>query len=160
MNINDPFNSKAKRRYVCGCHEARKFLRVQAVKMLFMANNLVINNGMPPILEELLKIAEEAQLPVIYAGSALDLGYWTLKKRKTSVIAILNYDGAEKMFSEVVSELDVARKGYDQLLNNIHNHLHHQCGENCAHHSNLDKATLLQHLEQEIRENIMSQLSC
>ncbi|XP_073996043.1 SECIS-binding protein 2 [Rhodnius prolixus] len=153
MYYRDPVNSKARRRYVCGCHEARKFLRIQAVKMLFMANNLAVDNGIPPILEEILQKAEESQLPVIYAGSAFDLGYWTLKKNKTSVIAILNYDGAEKLYGEILCELSEAMKQYQLLLNQIQNHLVSN------HHSTLDKVTLLQQMEQEIRKNLIAQLS-
>ncbi|KAK9496910.1 hypothetical protein O3M35_012863 [Rhynocoris fuscipes] len=154
MYAKDPIKSKSKRRYVCGCREVRKFLKAESVKLLFFANNLSVDNEMPEILEEILGMCDELNVPVIFSGSAYDLGMWTLKKRKTSVIAILNYEGADKLCKEIIEDLNKAKEDYQQLLQKVS-----FCLQRKFNGQQTDMECLLQEVEEQIRDNIISKLS-
>ncbi|KAF6200172.1 hypothetical protein GE061_006473 [Apolygus lucorum] len=121
MHAKDEIKAHAKRRYVCGFNESKKFLLVDRVKLLLVATNLEMEEGLPSmdILKRLVDAAEEREIPVIYAGLGHNIGYWTLKKTKISVLAVMNYDGANEVYSKLLKSWTDARSEYDKLTKSI-----------------------------------------
>uniref|UniRef100_A0A146KQ37 Selenocysteine insertion sequence-binding protein 2 n=2 Tax=Lygus hesperus TaxID=30085 RepID=A0A146KQ37_LYGHE len=121
MHAKDEIKAHAKRRYVCGFNESRKFLLADRVKLLLVATNLEMEEGLPSmdVLKRLVDAAEERNIPVVYAGLGHNIGYWTLKKAKISVLAVMNYEGANEAYSKLLKSWTDGRAEYDKLTSSI-----------------------------------------
>ncbi|KAL1122802.1 hypothetical protein AAG570_003128 [Ranatra chinensis] len=114
----EPINFKKKRRYVCGFKETIKYLQFGELKLVIIATDLEITKGEPMLnmIQEVVKMADQSNVPCAFTGIAKDLGYWTLKKGRISIIGILNYMGAEEVFKDVIFHLDKAKSDYKEKL--------------------------------------------
>jgi ribosomal protein L7Ae-like RNA K-turn-binding protein len=105
--LNDK-NAKARRRVVIGLREVARGLRANKAKMIVMANNLDEYGAVDGKLEEILALAEEKDIPVLFELSKRMLGKAVGKKIKVSVVAIQGTDGAHQQF---VKLKDLANRG-------------------------------------------------
>jgi selenocysteine insertion sequence-binding protein 2 len=94
-------NKKAKRRLVLGLREVARGIRAHKVKMVIMANNLDQYGALDIKLEEILKLAHENEIPVIFELNKRKIGKALGKTLKISVVGIENADGAHEPFKKL-----------------------------------------------------------
>ena len=102
-SLNDPNakNAKARRRIVAGLREVARGIRANKVKMVVMAHNLDEFGAIDEKLQEILDLAAEKEIPVLFELSKRVLGKAVNKKIKVSVVGIQNTEGAHKQFVEL-----------------------------------------------------------
>jgi len=96
-HARDPEKAKARRRYVVGLREAKKFLTVRKVQLLLLAPDLEridSKGGLNDVVVELQKLADNYECPVIYTMGRRKLGKACLRKVPISCVAVLNYQGS------------------------------------------------------------------
>ncbi|BES98936.1 Hypothetical protein NTJ_11751 [Nesidiocoris tenuis] len=120
-HAKDEIKARMRKRYVCGFRESKKFLAADRVKMLIVATNLDILEGLPSmaILNSLTELANEKEVPVVFAGSAQNIAYWSMKKGKISVLAVMNYEGADDLYQRVLTSWSQAKSDYSKLLGKL-----------------------------------------
>jgi len=94
-------NSKAKRRVVMGLREVSRGIRANKVKMIVMANNLDQYGALDEKLQDILKLAKEHHLPVIFELNKRKLGKALGKTIKVSVVGVENAEGAFEPFKKL-----------------------------------------------------------
>lgn len=114
----DPIKAHAKRRYVVGLREARKYLKMKRIRLLIIAPDLEHvpgKGGLDDTIQQLKSDAEIQHIPYLFGPSRRQLGKSSHKNVLVSCIAILNYEGAEDLVSKVLEHLLEARKKYSVL---------------------------------------------
>lgn len=96
-------NAKARRRVVAGLREVARGIRANKVKMVVMANNLDEYGAIDDKLQEILDLAVEKDIPILFELSKRVLGKAVGKKIKVSVVGVQNTDGAHRQFVKLVS---------------------------------------------------------
>jgi selenocysteine insertion sequence-binding protein 2 len=96
-------NAKARRRIVMGLREVARGIRSHKVKMIVMANNLDPYGAIDEKLQEILDLAREEDVPVIFELNKRRLGKAVGKNIKVSVVGIQNADGAHHQFKKLAS---------------------------------------------------------
>jgi selenocysteine insertion sequence-binding protein 2 len=96
-------NAKARRRIVMGLREVARGIRSHKVKMIVMANNLDQYGAIDEKLQDILDLAREKDVPVIFELNKRRLGKAVGKAIKVSVVGIQNADGAHQQFKKLVS---------------------------------------------------------
>ena len=81
-------NAKARRRIVIGLREVARGIRANKVKMVVMANNLDEYGAIDDKLQEILDLAAEKEVPVLFELSKRVLGKALSKKIKVGVCGI------------------------------------------------------------------------
>lgn len=93
----DPIHSRAKRRYVVGLREIRKFMQVNKIQLLLIAPDIepVKNQGgLNDMICELMDLAEANNTPVAFTLNRWKLGKACARKVAVSAIGIINYQGS------------------------------------------------------------------
>ncbi len=129
----DPMNAKRKRRWVCGMREAAKAVRLGKVRGLIVAPNvqpLEVDRGQDqehggghgqergqgqgqgqgqgravrqyPV-DGILRDAQEHDVPVVFALTRRKMGKLLGQKKSVSIFALLNVQGAERDFDDLLS---------------------------------------------------------
>lgn len=152
LHAKEPNKAFAKRRYLCGFKESKKFLLVDKVKLIIIATNLQLESDLPSgrVLREIKSQAEENKIPLVFAGRGNQIGYWTLKRRRISIVSILNYEGAEELFQEVIKNWEKCKMIYNSALELIELNLSEK---------ELSEEEISKNVEQQIRETILFKLS-
>eukprot|EP01024_Parvocaulis_polyphysoides_P053825 TRINITY_DN5389_c1_g3_i2.p1 TRINITY_DN5389_c1_g3~~TRINITY_DN5389_c1_g3_i2.p1 ORF type:complete len:317 (+),score=37.21 TRINITY_DN5389_c1_g3_i2:1015-1965(+) len=123
--VNDPMNAKARRRMVSGLREVGKVVRGKKAKCVILAPNIEhieSEGGLDDKLVELLNMCHQGGTEVIYALSRKRLGQVFGSRKKMSAIAILDYSGAQELYSKMKQ---MAQQGRLQWLqHNSINGLH------------------------------------
>jgi len=101
IRAKDNKNAKARRRLVMGLREVCRGIRARKVKMIVMANNLDQYGALDAKLEEILDLAKEHDLPVIFELNKRKIGKALGKTIKVSVVGIENADGAYEPFKKL-----------------------------------------------------------
>ena len=78
-------NAKARRRIVIGLREVARGIRANKVKMVVMANNLDEYGAIDDKLQEILDLAAEKEVPVLFELSKRVLGKALSKKKDEKV---------------------------------------------------------------------------
>lgn len=115
----DPIKGTAKKRYLVGLHEVRKYMVVKKIKLLIFAPNIrtVVEDGaLETKVNDLIELAKENEIPYIFALSRWKLGDLTLKFRPISCVGIFDYSGAEEVFNDIINQLDTARNTYRNIF--------------------------------------------
>lgn len=101
--LHDPNskNAKARRRVVAGLREVARGIRANKVKMIVMAHNLDEFGAIDEKLQEILDLAAEKELPVLFELSKRVLGKAVNKKIKVSVVGIQSTEGAHRQFVDL-----------------------------------------------------------
>ena len=100
LRAKDNKNVKARRRLVMGLREVCRGIRAKKVKMIVMANNLDQYGALDVKLQEILDLAKEHDLPVIFELNKRKIGKALGKTIKVSVVGIENADGAYEPFKK------------------------------------------------------------
>ncbi|XP_014278314.1 selenocysteine insertion sequence-binding protein 2 [Halyomorpha halys] len=152
QHAKDPSKTFSKRRYLCGFRETKRFILCGTVKAVIIATDLEIDTDLPSglPLNEIKTLAEERSIPVVFAGKLKQLGYWTIKKQKISIISILRYEGAEQLYDDFIKSWEENKESYENIIKEI---------QMLLPKSISSKENISQDVEQEIRDNIISKLS-
>lgn len=100
-------NAKARRRIVMGLREVARGIRAHKVKMVVMANNVDQYGAIDEKLQEILDLAQQEDVPVIFELNKRKLGKAVGKNIKVSVVGIQSADGAYQQFKKLAA---LARK--------------------------------------------------
>eukprot|EP00559_Dactyliosolen_fragilissimus_P009799 CAMPEP_0184873700 /NCGR_PEP_ID=MMETSP0580-20130426/41986_1 /TAXON_ID=1118495 /ORGANISM="Dactyliosolen fragilissimus" /LENGTH=635 /DNA_ID=CAMNT_0027376633 /DNA_START=1429 /DNA_END=3336 /DNA_ORIENTATION=- len=101
IRSKDDKNARARRRLVFGLREVARGIRAHKVKMLVMANNLDSYGAIDTKLLEILRLAKQEELPVIFELNKRKLGKALGKTIKVSVVGVQNADGAHEEFKKL-----------------------------------------------------------
>ncbi|XP_054263222.1 selenocysteine insertion sequence-binding protein 2-like [Macrosteles quadrilineatus] len=116
--VREPIKANAKRRYVAGINQVNKYLQVKKVKLLIIAPDLEKNPGEGGLDEKVEKFKVEAELqgiPCIFGPNRKRLGKAVKKNTLVSCVAVLSYEGAEELYSQVLETLHESRTKYLRL---------------------------------------------
>ncbi|KAK3930603.1 Selenocysteine insertion sequence-binding protein 2-like [Frankliniella fusca] len=116
----DPIKAHARRRFVLGIREVKKYLLLQKLKAIVVAPDLEPVEGPGGLDETIIYIREEGraqQVPVIFAVGRRQLGFTLKKKVAISIIGIINAEGAEELYERMLKEWhDAVQKYHDNFL--------------------------------------------
>mmetsp|Transcript_5635 Transcript_5635/g.8333 ORF Transcript_5635/g.8333 Transcript_5635/m.8333 type:complete len:507 (-) Transcript_5635:41-1561(-) len=101
LRNKDDKNARARRRLVMGLREVARGIRAHKVKMIIMANNLDEYGAIDSKLQEILDLAKEEELPVLFELNKRKLGKALGKSIKVAVVGIQNADGAHEQFKKL-----------------------------------------------------------
>jgi len=96
-------NAKARRRIVMGLREVARGIRAHKVKMVVMANNVDQYGAIDEKLQEILDLARQEDVPVIFELNKRKLGKAVGKSIKVSVVGIQSADGAHQQFKKLAA---------------------------------------------------------
>ena len=85
-------------RYVCGMREVLKHLKSRRVKCLIVAPNMdriQSEGGIDDVIGQILSLAEEQGIPIIFAMSRRRLALTLKKTHKVGCVGVFRYEGAE-----------------------------------------------------------------
>ncbi|XP_047480380.1 microtubule-associated protein futsch-like [Penaeus chinensis] len=114
----DPIKAKIRRRYVCGLKETTKLMT--KMSCVIVAPDIQRSRG-PGLLDEvvakMLNRARESGVPLIFALSLKNLGKLCHKSVPVSCIGIINYQGAQDVFNQLMELVPAAKAKYQALVN-------------------------------------------
>jgi len=134
---NNEIKARAHPRLVVGFREALSRLRINKVKLLLLApdcetcseegevtlqnsigfgTHLKLNlGGLDDTIEELKSVCQQHQVPYCFSLMRRELAYALHKRAQISCVAILDYDGANDTYKQLIHELNEARVLYKDL---------------------------------------------
>ena len=111
----DPVKAKAKKRYVVGLREIKKFLQVKKITLLLLApdvETVKLKGGLDDTIEELIRLAQENEIPYAFTMSRWKLGKSCLRKVPISGIGVLNHQGSDENFIKIKELLPTLKSNY------------------------------------------------
>ncbi|CAL4076709.1 unnamed protein product [Meganyctiphanes norvegica] len=115
--LKDPVKARIRRRYVCGLKEAIKLMG--KMSCILVAPDITRSKGPGALderVEQVLSRARESAVPVIFVLSKRKLGKISRKKGTVSCFGIINYQGAQDFFNEMMELVPAAKQQYEQLV--------------------------------------------
>ncbi|XP_034657678.1 selenocysteine insertion sequence-binding protein 2 [Drosophila subobscura] len=110
--------ARAHPRFVLGIREASARLRIQKVKLLILATDCEIcpgERGLDETIDGLKDLCQQQTVPYCFPLVRRELSYALQKRAQISCVAILDYDGANATFNDLLIELEDARAEYKRL---------------------------------------------
>ncbi|KAH8286357.1 hypothetical protein KR054_007699 [Drosophila jambulina] len=110
--------ARAHPRIVLGIREALARLRIRKVRLLLMATDCEIcpgESGLDETIEGLKALCQQQRVPYCFPLARRELSYALQKRAQISCVAILDYDGAQEVYSDLLKELEDAREEYKRL---------------------------------------------
>ncbi|XP_037940278.1 selenocysteine insertion sequence-binding protein 2 [Teleopsis dalmanni] len=107
--------ARAHRRFVVGFREAQNYIRINKVKLLVIApdcEQIPGEGGLDDMINSLKMQCQSQQVPYVFSLKRRELAYTLYKKVPVSCVAILDYDGAREIFTELLNALKEARQLY------------------------------------------------
>lgn len=111
----DPVKAKAKKRYVVGLREIKKFLQVKKITLLLLApdvETVKLKGGLDDTIEELIRLAQENEIPYAFTMNRWKLGKSCLRKVPISGIGVLNHQGSDENFIKIKELLPTLKSNY------------------------------------------------
>ncbi|XP_017135627.1 selenocysteine insertion sequence-binding protein 2 [Drosophila miranda] len=111
--------ARAHPRFVLGIREALARLRIQKVKFLIMATDCEIcpgERGLDETIDGLKDLCQQQKVPYCFSLLRRELSYALQKRAQISCVAILDYDGANAIFNDLLSELKEAKAEYKRMI--------------------------------------------
>ncbi|XP_053319192.1 selenocysteine insertion sequence-binding protein 2-like [Spea bombifrons] len=115
----DPMKAKSKRRLVMGLREVTKHMKLNKIKCVIISPNcekIQSKGGLDEALYNVIAMAREQEIPFVFALGRKALGRCVNKLVPVSVVGIFSYSGAEKLFNNLVSLTEEARKAYKDMV--------------------------------------------
>lgn len=115
---NNEIKARAHPRLVVGFREALSRLRINKVKLLLLAPDCEAcseEGGLDDTIEELKLVCQQQQVPYCFSLMRRELAYALHKRAQISCVAILDYDGANDTYKQLIHELNEARVLYKDL---------------------------------------------
>nr|XP_017011884.2 selenocysteine insertion sequence-binding protein 2 [Drosophila takahashii] len=107
--------ARAHPRLVFGFREASARLRISKVKLLILATDCEIcpgESGLDETIEALKFQCQQEKVPYCFPLVRRELSYALQKRAQISCVAILDFDGANATFTDLLSEIEDAREEY------------------------------------------------
>lgn len=126
MFSKDPIKAKAKKRLCFGLREVTKYAKVNKVKLLIIApdiEKIETKGGLDDTLNSLFKIVDINKTPIVFGLTRKGLGITCKKKGFISCIGILNYDGSQENFKQLMSLSESAQNIYNSVFDESKNKL-------------------------------------
>lgn len=126
LHEKDPIKARMKRRLVYGLREVTKHLRLCKLKCIIIAPNIEkisSEGGLSDALQIIIKLAQEQDLPYIFALQRRLLGKICMKVVPVSCVGIFNYEGVEENYRKLLQFLTEAREKYNETLKVITTYL-------------------------------------
>ncbi|EDV96144.1 GH16097 [Drosophila grimshawi] len=115
---NNEIKARAHLRLVVGFRESLSRLRIHKVKLLLLAPDCEQcpgPGGLDETIDELKTVCQEQNVPYCFSLMRRELSYSLHKRAQISCVAILDYDGSNETFKQLLKELDEARIQYKSL---------------------------------------------
>ncbi|XP_017863339.1 PREDICTED: uncharacterized protein LOC108613992 [Drosophila arizonae] len=112
---HNEIKARAHPRFVVGFRESLSRLRIYKVKLLILAPDCEIcpiPGGLDDTIDELKSVCQQQNVPYCFSLMRRELAHALYKRAQISCVAILNYDGANETFKQLLQELDVASYQY------------------------------------------------
>ena len=119
--------SKGKKRLVFGFHEVTKHLRVENLKCIVIARDLERSRAVGGLEHQITTICKQCSaqnIQVIFALTKHSLSFSVCKpKTIVSIVGILNYDGRQEIYKELLKLVIVKQKEYSEVVREKKNKL-------------------------------------
>uniref|UniRef100_A0A8C5WFC2 SECIS binding protein 2 like n=1 Tax=Leptobrachium leishanense TaxID=445787 RepID=A0A8C5WFC2_9ANUR len=118
----DPIKAKSKRRLVMGLREVTKHMKLNKIKCVIISPNcekIQSKGGLDEALYNVIAMAREQEIPFVFALGRKALGRCVNKLVPVSVVGIFSFSGAEKLFNNLVSLTEEARKAYKDMVSSM-----------------------------------------
>ncbi|CDW53243.1 Ribosomal L7Ae domain containing protein [Trichuris trichiura] len=102
------------KRLVCGLHETKKYVDLNKVKLVVIAQDL--EDSLFDIVEALLTSCKQKAIPYVFALSRVTLGRTVYKGRPVAFVAILTYHDAQELYQLVDAEIASSKKAHEEAL--------------------------------------------
>lgn len=76
-----------------------------------------LTGGLDEKIKKVLDLANEQGVPVVFGLNGYKLGHLCHKKGIISCLGIVNYQGAQDIFNELMELIPDAKKKYEELVN-------------------------------------------
>lgn len=113
----NPIKAKAHKRYVVGFKEVRKFLIVEKLKLIFIAQDLEKNVEVDKLVEEIIALAVQHKCFYVFSIPRRKLGYLLLKKVPVSIIGIFDYQGITESVNSLMTLVEQEKLNYNKSIN-------------------------------------------
>eukprot|EP00039_Didymoeca_costata_P000461 m.45627 g.45627 ORF g.45627 m.45627 type:complete len:478 (-) comp10275_c0_seq2:720-2153(-) len=120
-NQRDPMRAKINRRYVMGLREVTKHLKLNKIKCVLMApdvEKIKSDGGLDDAIKLILDTCAEKDIVVIFALSRRQIGRALKRPVAVSVVGILNYQGAQDIFKDILVVAEQGREDFEGLHGN------------------------------------------
>ncbi|XP_034233974.1 selenocysteine insertion sequence-binding protein 2 [Thrips palmi] len=118
----DPIRAHAKRRFVLGIREVKKYLMLKKLKFIVIAPDLEPVKSPGGLDETVIQIREEGrtqQIPVVFAVGRRQLGFALMRKVPISIVGIISPEGAEELYREVLTQWHIAIDSYQKKVSEL-----------------------------------------
>ncbi|EDW69213.2 selenocysteine insertion sequence-binding protein 2 [Drosophila virilis] len=115
---HNEIKARAHPRLVVGFRESLSRLRINKVKLLILAPDCEMcpaPGGLDDTIDELKLVCQQQRVPYCFSLMRRELAYALRKRAQISCVAVLDYDGANETYKQLLQELDVARYQYKCL---------------------------------------------
>lgn len=109
--------ARAKRRYVVGLKEVKKFLAVKRLKLIFIAPDLEKSVEIDDMIAEIKGVADQHSIPYVFGVKRRHLGYLLLKKVPISIVGIFDYQGVNENVTDLLMHVEQEKINYKNKLN-------------------------------------------
>lgn len=107
-----------KRRLVSGLREVAKAVKSGRARCIVVAPNIEqisAEGGLDDRLRQLMDLCNDKQVAIVYALSRKKLGKVFGYRKKMSVVCILDFSGAERLYKRMLELSQEGRNHYNQL---------------------------------------------
>ncbi|XP_055843588.1 selenocysteine insertion sequence-binding protein 2 [Episyrphus balteatus] len=113
------FKGKSRRRIVIGFREVQVQMKIDKMKCVIIATDCEkcdFEDGLDNIILEIRENCKKADIPCVFALQRRKLSYVLHQKCPTSCVGIVDYDGAQDNFFQLVNVLEVEKNNYKKLF--------------------------------------------
>ncbi|XP_055912381.1 selenocysteine insertion sequence-binding protein 2 [Eupeodes corollae] len=118
FKINN-FKGKSRRRIVIGFREVQVQMKIEKIKCVIIATDCEkcdFEEGIDNIILEIKEECTKSDIPCVFAFQRRKLSYVLHQKCPTSCVGIIDYDGAQDSFYQLVERLAVEKSKYSNLF--------------------------------------------
>ncbi|XP_054166115.1 selenocysteine insertion sequence-binding protein 2-like [Oppia nitens] len=115
LHARDPIKASMKRRLIYGFKEVTKYAKINKLKLLIITpdiEKIESRGGLDDSLHNLITIAETNETHIVFALNMKSLGIVCKKQGIVSCVGVLNYDGSQDNFKQLINLSETARNDY------------------------------------------------
>merc|ERR1712142_973786 len=119
QHAKDPVKAKARRRFVVGLREVAKFLKVKKVCCIILAPDIErveTEGGLDDAVSKLITDAKAQEIKTVFGLNRRKLGKLCLKKVPISCIGVMNFQGSDEHYREMLRLADCQRLQYQEKV--------------------------------------------
>uniref|UniRef100_A0A1A9W743 Ribosomal protein eL8/eL30/eS12/Gadd45 domain-containing protein n=1 Tax=Glossina brevipalpis TaxID=37001 RepID=A0A1A9W743_9MUSC len=111
--------AEAHRRFVIGFREVQNFLRIKKIKLVLIATDCDPcegEDGLDQTVASIKALCKDQQVPVAFILQRRQMAYALYKNASISCVGIINYDGSQTLFGQLLASLEEAQNAYQRLV--------------------------------------------